>query len=66
MHEHLLAIYAALGLDVINLASAFLADNSAHNVFQTYYVHRENGSVGHFSARGHRKVAELIAAELKL
>lgn len=27
---------------------------------------RENGSVGHFSARGHRKVAELIAAELKL
>jgi len=28
MHEHLLAIYAALGLDVINLASAFLADNS--------------------------------------
>lgn len=66
MHRHLLAIYKALNLDVINLAEAFLVENSAQEVYRNYYVHRNNGSVGHFSTRGHRRVAELITAELGL
>ncbi|MFV2089672.1 MAG: SGNH/GDSL hydrolase family protein [Pseudomonadales bacterium] len=64
MHRSLLAIYASLGLDYIDLFQAYRVRLSAAEAAARYYVQRPSGSVGHLSAAGHARVAELIAEHL--
>ena len=66
MSRRLLAIYAALQLNTIDLSAELLSDSTPSEVYQTHYHHRPNGSVGHLSPLGHQKVAGLIAARLRL
>jgi len=66
MSRRLLAIYAALQLNTIDLSAELLSDSTPSEVYQTHYYHRPNGSVGHLSPLGHQKVADLIAARLRL
>ena len=66
MSRRLLAIYAALQLNTIDLSAEFISDATPSEVYQTHYFHRPNGSVGHLSPLGHQKVADLIAARLRV
>ena len=62
--RRLLAIYAEVGIVPIDLTTEFVRDGSAARAVERYYVHRDNGSVGHLSAAGHAKVADLIIERL--
>jgi hypothetical protein len=64
MSSRLLDIYATLGIRHIDLTAEFITDRDGRAVFEQYYVHEENGSVGHLSADGHARVAQLILAAL--
>ncbi|MGI9326714.1 MAG: SGNH/GDSL hydrolase family protein [Pseudomonadales bacterium] len=66
MSQRLLAIYQELELTHIDLGTAFLANATPAEVFQSHYVHRPSGSVGHLSPLGHEKVAILIQSALEL
>ncbi len=66
MSRRLLALYQELALPHIDLGAAFLADTTPEEVFQSHYVHRPSGSVGHLSPLGHEKVATLIQSALVL
>ena len=66
MNNNLVAIYEKLNLSYIALRRAFMTDDIAPaSVLKNYYIVNSMGSVGHLSARGHAKVAELIAEYLK-
>ena len=64
MQSRLLAIYQRLGLNVINLAAEFAADTEPGMVAERYYVNRDDGAIGHLSAEGHARVAQLIMSRL--
>jgi hypothetical protein len=64
MSRRLLAIYTELGIAHIDLTGEFVTEGSARTAFERYYVHRENGSVGHLSAAGHATVAGLVIESL--
>lgn len=61
VEAHLRTLYAKLDLPVIDLGQRFLDTADPQTVFDQYYVHRPNGSVGHLSALGHRRTADLLA-----
>jgi lysophospholipase L1-like esterase len=64
MSRRLLSIYAALGILYIDLTTELVTDRDATAAFEQYYVHRDDGSVGHLSADGHSRVAQLIRQAL--
>lgn len=67
-NRRLLTIYDELQLDVIDLNEVFSSDQagtqSAEDPAQKYYFVREDGSFGHLSDAGHRRIAELVLARL--
>ncbi len=64
MNRRLLAIYARLKLNVLNLDEVFRESADGEEIMERYYVNFENGSIGHLSPAGNRLVAERIAAYL--
>ena len=69
-NRRLLAIYDLLQLEVINLNDAFQSNQAgeemAQDPGQKYYYVRKDGSFGHLSEVGHRRVAELVLARLSI
>lgn len=65
VESHLRGIYAALELPVIDLGDAFLRDATPEEVVASHYVHRPNGSIGHLSALGHARIADLLESWLQ-
>jgi hypothetical protein len=63
MHRRLLAIYDELHVDHIDLLDAF---GQVEDPTARYYVIRPSGSPSHLNPAGHRRAAELIAANLAL
>ena len=63
-NRRLLAIYARLNLNVLNLDELFRETAGGEEIMERYYVNFENGSIGHLSPAGNRLVAERIAAFL--
>lgn len=64
MSNRLLEIYRDLDIHHLDLASEFVVDQDPRAVFEEYYVHFENGSVGHLSSTGHARVVQLIRSAL--
>lgn len=68
--RRLLAIYDELQLDVIDLNDVFRTDQAgtqkAEDPAKKYYIVREDGSFGHLSETGHRRIAELVLARLPI
>ena len=62
--RRLLAIYARLNLNVLNLDQVFREMADDEKIMERYYVNFEDGSIGHLSPTGNRLVAERIAAFL--
>lgn len=62
--RHLLSVYRNLGLDFIDLATAFRTQAADSNIHRRYYVQREDGSRGHLSPTGNAATASIIANHL--
>ncbi len=65
LDRRLINIYSALNLDYINLTEDFLDSLSPAQAYGRYYLTRDNGSAGHLSRAGHKKIAELVAARIR-
>ncbi len=59
------ALYEKLKIPYVDLLEALPAKHKAAAIHREFYVHRPDGSVGHFTARGNAEVAKIIAEALK-
>jgi lysophospholipase L1-like esterase len=62
---HLRALYAKLKLPVVDLLDALPQGRPLSTVYRDYYIHRPDGSIGHFTPAGNAEVAKIIAESLK-
>jgi hypothetical protein len=62
---HLRALYAKLKLPVVDLLEALPQGHPLATVYRDYYIHRPDGSIGHFTPAGNAEVAKIIAESLK-
>jgi lysophospholipase L1-like esterase len=59
------ALYAKLKLPVVDLLEALPQGRPLATVYRDYYIHRPDGSIGHFTPAGNAEVAKIIAESLK-
>jgi lysophospholipase L1-like esterase len=59
------ALYAKLKLPVVDLLEALPQGRPLATVYRDYYIHRPDGSIGHFTPSGNAEVAKIIAESLK-
>jgi hypothetical protein len=62
---HLRALYAKLKLPFVDLLEALPQGRPLATVYRDYYIHRPDGSIGHFTPAGNAEVAKIIAESLK-
>jgi lysophospholipase L1-like esterase len=62
---HLRALYAKLKLPVVDLLEALPQGRPLATVYRDCYIHRPDGSIGHFTPAGNAEVAKIIAEALK-
>lgn len=62
---HLRALFDRLKIPCVDLLEALPAKHKAAAIYREFYVHRPDGSVGHFTARGNAEVAKIIAEALR-
>ena len=62
--RRLLTIYREVGVNYIDLSEEFVSGRSAQAAYQEDFYHFPDGSVGHYSATGHKRVADLIVQAL--
>ena len=59
------ALYEKLEIPTVDLLEALPAKHTAATVYRDHYIHRPDGSIGHFTPRGNAEVAKIIAEALK-
>ncbi|HQF75336.1 MAG TPA: SGNH/GDSL hydrolase family protein [Syntrophales bacterium] len=59
------ALYKRLEIPCVDLLEAFPAKHSATTVYREFYIHRPDGSIGHFTPRGNAETAKIIAGALR-
>ena len=62
---HLRALYAKLEIPFVDLLEALPQGRPLATVYRDYYIHRPDGSIGHFTPAGNAEVAKIIAESLK-
>jgi lysophospholipase L1-like esterase len=62
---HLRALYEKLKIPYVDLLDALPAKHKAAAVYRGFYIHRPDGSIGHFTPRGNAETAKIIAEALK-
>lgn len=59
------ALYGKLKIPYVDLLEVLPAKHSTSAIHKEFYVHRADGSIGHFTARGNAETAKIIAEALK-
>jgi len=59
------ALYEKLEIPFVDLLVALPAKHNAATVYREFYIHRSDGSIGHFTPRGNAETAKIIAEALK-
>jgi lysophospholipase L1-like esterase len=59
------ALYEKLKIPSVDLLEALPKRFPLGTIHRDFYVHREDGTLGHFTPRGNAEVAKIIAEELK-
>jgi lysophospholipase L1-like esterase len=62
---HLQALYTKLQIPYLDLLEALPQNRSLATIYQEYYIHRPDGSIGHLTPKGNAEVAKIIAEALK-
>lgn len=62
---HLRALFEKVKIPHVDLLEALPAKHKAATIYREFYVHRPDGSIGHFTARGNAETAKIIAEALK-
>lgn len=62
---HLRALYEKLKIPYVDLLEALPAKHKTAAIYSEFYVHRPDGSIGHFTPRGNAETAKIIAEALK-
>lgn len=62
---HLKAIYEKLEIPCVDLLDALPQRHSPETIYREYYIHRPDGSIGHFTPKGNAEVARIIADRLR-
>ena len=62
---HLRALYAKLEIPFVDLLEALPQGRPLATIYKEHYIHRPDGSIGHFSPQGNAEVAKIIAEALK-
>jgi lysophospholipase L1-like esterase len=62
---HLKALYEKLQIPYVDLLEALPQDRPLATIYREFYVHRPDGSIGHFTPLGNAEVAKIIAEALK-
>lgn len=59
------ALYEKLKIPTVDLLDALPAKHETAAIYREHYIHRPDGSIGHFTPRGNAEVAKIIAEALK-
>jgi hypothetical protein len=62
---HLKALYGKLQIPYVDLLEALPQGRPLATISREFYIHRPDGSIGHFTPRGNAEVAKIIAEALK-
>jgi hypothetical protein len=62
---HLKALYEKLRIPYVDLLEELPKRFPLRAIYEEFYFHRADGSIGHFTPRGNAEVAKIIAAALK-
>ncbi len=62
---HLRALYEKLKIPYVDLLEALPAKHKTAAIYKGHYIHRPDGSIGHFTPQGNAEVAKIIAEALK-
>jgi lysophospholipase L1-like esterase len=62
---HLRALYDKLKVPYVDLLEALPGRHSLATIYKEHYIHRPDGSIGHFTPQGNAEVAKIIAEALK-
>jgi hypothetical protein len=54
-----------LEIPFVDLLEALPQGRPLATVYRDYYIHRPDGSIGHFTPQGNAEVAKIIAESLK-
>ena len=60
LYQHLLQIYGATDIPYIDLQKEFLSRYELSEIYNTFYFHRTNKSIGHFTPKGNQAAANII------
>jgi len=62
---HLRALYGKLEIPYVDLLEALPQNRPLATIYRDYYIHRPDGSIGHFTPLGNAEVAKVISEALK-
>jgi hypothetical protein len=62
---HLRALYEKLKIPYVDLLEALPQGRPLETIYKEHYIHRPDGSIGHFTPQGNAEVAKIIAEALK-
>lgn len=62
---HLRALYEKLKIPHVDLLEALPQGRPLATIYKEHYIHRPDGSIGHFTPQGNAEVAKIIAEALK-
>ena len=62
---HLRALYEKLKIPHVDLLEALPGRHSLATIYKEHYIHRPDGSIGHFTPQGNAEVAKIIAETLR-
>jgi lysophospholipase L1-like esterase len=62
---HLRALYAKLEIPFVDLLEALPQGRPLATIYKEHYIHRPDGSIGHFTPKGNAEVAKIITEALK-
>ncbi len=62
---HLRALYGKLQIEYVDLLEVLPRSHPLEAISREYYIHRPDGSIGHFTPRGNAEVAKIINEAMK-